>query len=186
MPAFGPDAFVALTTVDFFVIAIFLLGFTIFLLLQYRHFKRMEEAGPTESRDQEILDAIARLAETVESSRGEAMNVSVDMSGLEQRLDEIIRSHARLEEHMVQLADRVSAAGGEVRSFGLEDVIEQRLQIKGHGEVNVIGDLDGKESGEHRVTIETRKGSVPYKGYFVLRNGRIVDEHLQPIYEAFP
>lgn len=186
MPAFGPATFMALTTGDAFVIIIFLVGFTIFLLLQYRHFKRMEETGPVESREQEILDAIARLAESVESGQKDTMNVTVDMSGLEERLDEIIRSHARLEERMAQLADRVSVAGGEVRSIGLEDVIEQRLLVKGHQEVNVIGDLVGKESGEHRITIETRKGSVPYKGYVVVRNGRIVDEHLQPIYEAFP
>jgi len=179
MPGAGLTVYLAVSTLEYLVVAFFLLGITIFLLLQSRHFKRMESSAGRAFRNQELLDELVALRKAVRP-------MDFDMGALEDKLDELVQSNVRVEERLLQLSDRISAGREELRSLGLQDIIEQRLYTKGFHSIHVLADVSDMESGEHKINVEVMKGNVPYKGSVTVRDGRVVAERLKPIYEAFP
>jgi hypothetical protein len=188
---------------DYFVIAVFLLGFTLFLFLQARHFMRIEKSLADLSGGRALSDAIASLGEKVVLPDGKER---IDLKEVESRLGELCLSSVRreerlvlLEEHLLQLNERllevVEAVGAirtdpvredGLRSVGLLDAIERRLFAKGFAAVTLIDEIEGKETGDHKIMVEVLKDNVPYKGHVTVSAGKVVDERLLPIYEAFP
>ncbi len=188
---------------DYFVIAVFLLGFTLFLFLQARHFKRIEESLGDLSGGRDLSGEIASLSKKVALPDGKGGD---DLKEVESRLGELCLSSVRqeeklalLEERLLQLNERlievVEAVGtirfdrgrrGEVRNDGLLDLIEQRLSSKGFTKVTLIDEIEGKETGDHKISVEVLRDNVPHKGHVTVSDGKIIDERLLPIYEAFP
>jgi len=182
MPVVGLEDLFAGSASEYFVITIFLIAILIFLILQIRHFKRMEETlrKASHGRDlQKVLNSLERA--------GPTSVTKVDMKEVEERLQEICTRHARLEKLLVKLMNRLGPRQDEAfRSVGIQGVIEHRLQAKGFHAVNILSDTSELDEGEHKVAVEVLKGTVPYKGNVIVRNGRVVAEHLLSIYEAFP
>ncbi len=172
---------ISASTLDYFVAGFFLLGLIFFLILQSRHFRKMEKSARETFRAQDVVDELAAL-------RKVARPLDIDLGELESRLVDLCDSNVRLESRISELRDLFSAGGGqgELRSVGLQDVIEQRLYAKGFQSVALLADIADMEHGEHTIPVEVMKGNVPYKGNIVVRDGRVVSENLSPIYKAFP
>ena len=96
MPGAGLTVYLAVSTLEYLVVAFFLLGITIFLLLQSRHFKRMESSAGRAFRNQELLDELVALRKAVRP-------MDFDMGALEDKLDELVQSNVRVEERLLQL-----------------------------------------------------------------------------------
>jgi len=179
MPASGNAVLLAASFLDYFIIGFVLLGFTMVLLLQSRLFKKLEDTVRKADRTGEILEAIAALEDHEKP-------VTIDLSGVERRLEEIRQGTAQLEERLQLLLDREAPVREDARPSGLHGQIEQYLAAEGFHSVRVIGSLIGKESGEHKIPVEVMKENVSHKGHIVLKDGGIADVKLLSIYEAFP
>lgn len=172
--------FVTASTLDYFVAAFFLLGLIFFLILQSRHFRKMEKSARETFRAQDVIDELAAL-------RKKSMPLDIDLSELEARLEDLCESNVRLESRIAELREHFNEGSrGEHHSIGLQDVIEQRLFSRGFHAVSLLADIADMEHGENTIPVEVMKGNVPYKGHVVVRDGRVVSEHLSPIYKAFP
>lgn len=179
MPASGYAVVLAASILDYFVVVFVLLGFTLVLVLQSRLFKKLEDAVASADRTAEVLEAITALESRTKP-------VTVDFTGAERRLEELLQATGRLEERLQLLLDREAPVSENARPVGLHGQIEQHLAAAGYHSVRIIGSLIGKDAGEHKVPVEVMKENVPHKGHIVLTDGRITAEKLLSIYEAFP
>lgn len=190
--------FTAAMITDYFVVAIFLIALAIFVLLQARHFKRLESALNHALENKDLLGAVETLGEKIDATVSDEPplpppHVEIDLQGVEARLEELCQLSANIENRLAMVEDRfvaalenLSAPSVERRVVGLRERIEEHFVTGGYQTVTIVDETSGKETGSHRITVEVLKGNVPYKGYVDVKDGQVAAEHLMPIYEAFP
>lgn len=160
----------------YIISALFLVGLGVFLVMQMRHFKRIERIL---GGKHDLLEMRDDLAEVKARLKGN------DMERIITLLDEMLEGIRKLEQNMsVPVITSQAPESSEERDAYSD--IERYLINRGFQKISYLADLTEDMEGEFKLPLEAYKNGAAYKGYVVIQDGCIVSEKITPAFEAFP
>lgn len=164
---------------NYLIAILVLVGLGIVYFLQSRHFKRMEKLTREAMNNQHILNELKSIRESLEG---------FDFRRVIRLLEDMVDSDGlKPVETSVPPSTQVKESKEEDRR--LADMIENHLISQGYGQITLLAEMPELSEDpdiEYKVPLETHRDGVAFKGYIILRDGRIVAERIKPAYEAFP
>lgn len=155
-----------------------------YLLVHYRlmrferYLKEIAGLKLLNERLKSVSDVLERVRlDTVEERLGA---LHEDLGRVEGAVQRVERAIAR---PVVASAEASGpSAGDRIRA-----AIEQRLLALGYGDLRILGDMSGVGGDDTiEVRVECEKGSMPFKGSVIARNGAVLDVRLRSVAQSFP
>jgi hypothetical protein len=176
----------------FLVMVLFLLGLAVLFLIKSRLERRMEQLAGELNGIQELKEKLDSILPEFEEKLG-PIRQSLQMNegeSVSRQLKEIQGIVMKLEQKMDRHAAIKPVSDGDPgKPLDLYEEIEKRLKARGFKNISILvespEETESKE-GEVKLPLEAYRGGVAYKGFAILKEGRIVSEQIKPAYEAFP